>query len=137
MAPATCINLAGAPGTCPVHLIPMHTVDELLRTDSKSLSLPPCVPCQAALQTCRQGTLYAILQGVGSPLTNAYAVKVAKQQGEYIAKLLASGKAQPGKPIQGMKPFRCPFMTRLRPFLYSVTETSLPAASIPLPALYL
>ncbi|CAL5221824.1 g4081 [Coccomyxa viridis] len=32
--------------------------------------------------------------------------QVAKQQGEYIAKLLASGKAQPGKPIQGMKPFR-------------------------------
>ena len=34
------------------------------------------------------------------------AVKVAKQQGKYVAKLLASGKAQPGKPVQGMKPFR-------------------------------
>lgn len=33
-------------------------------------------------------------------------VQVAKQQGEYVAKLLASGKAEPGKPIQGAKPFR-------------------------------
>lgn len=41
-----------------------------------------------------------------SYLMGACAMKVAKQQGEYVAKLLASGKAQPGKPIQGAKPFR-------------------------------
>ena len=33
-------------------------------------------------------------------------LQVAKQQGEYVAKLLASGKAKPGQPISGMKPFR-------------------------------
>lgn len=33
-------------------------------------------------------------------------MQVAKQQGEYVAKLLASGKAKPGQPISGMKPFR-------------------------------
>ena len=34
------------------------------------------------------------------------ALQVAKQQGEYVAKLLTSGKAKPGQPISGMKPFR-------------------------------
>lgn len=33
-------------------------------------------------------------------------VQVAKQQGEYVAKLLASGKAKPGQPVTGFKGFR-------------------------------
>ena len=52
-------------------------------------------------------TLWVTLQQGDGLLRRACAVKVAKQQGEYIAKLLASGKAQPGQPIQqGVKPFR-------------------------------
>jgi NADH:ubiquinone reductase (non-electrogenic) len=31
---------------------------------------------------------------------------VAKQQGEFLAKLLGSGKVQPGQPITGFRPFR-------------------------------
>jgi NADH:ubiquinone reductase (non-electrogenic) len=33
-------------------------------------------------------------------------VQVAKQQGEYLAQLLTSGEAAPGRPLQGVKPFR-------------------------------
>ena len=51
-------------------------------------------------------TTYVMLQKLDAVLMRACIVKVAKQQGEYIAKLLASGKAQPGQPIQGAKPFR-------------------------------
>lgn len=32
--------------------------------------------------------------------------QVAKQQGEYVAKLLSSGKAKPGQPVTGFKGFR-------------------------------
>ena len=35
-------------------------------------------------------------------------VQVAKQQGEYLAKLLRDGNVRPGEPMpQGTKPFRC------------------------------
>lgn len=34
------------------------------------------------------------------------AVQVAKQQGEYVAKLLSKGKGKPGQPITGFKGFR-------------------------------
>lgn len=31
---------------------------------------------------------------------------MAKQQGEYLAKILGEGKIQPGKPVQGVRGFR-------------------------------
>ena len=33
-------------------------------------------------------------------------MQVAKQQGEYVAKLLSSGRAKPGRPVTGFKGFR-------------------------------
>ncbi len=92
----------------------MQSMDERLQTNSRILRLPLFPPDCLGQPGISAGLAHRISIARDiccASLAELCFTQVAKQQGEYIAKLLASGKAQPGKPIQGVKPFRYTFMT--------------------------